>query len=143
MVDNEKVDTVGAEVEDKKGPGRQKSEGPTIASVANAAILDGKCNVEVLALILEQFPKAQTKAASVNWYRDKIRQEHPEVETSRAITKRRTDARKATEKAEKDEAKKVAKAEKAEAAKVEKAEKAKASKAKKAKKADGPTDPTA
>lgn len=81
--------------------GRQKSEGPTIASVAIAAIKAGKDNKEVLAEVMKAFPEAKTKMASINWYRNKVREEDPSVKTSRDISKERNAAKKAAEKAEK------------------------------------------
>ncbi len=91
----------------KKKAGAPKSAGPTIASVANAAILDGKDNAEVLALVLVKFPDAKTGPASINWYRNKLREDNPGVKTSREITTARNAGAKA-EKAKAKEAEKVA-----------------------------------
>lgn len=90
----------------KKSPGRQKSEGPTIASVAYAAIKAGKDNKEVLAEVQKAFPKAKTAMASINWYRNKAREEDPKIPTSREITKKRNAVKKAADKAAKEKAKK-------------------------------------
>lgn len=101
----------------KKPRGRQPSEGPTIASVATAAILAGKDNDEALAEVLKAFPDAKTKKASINWYRNKIREENPKVQTSRDITKARNAEKKAAEKKAKAEAKAADKAKKGDAKK--------------------------
>ena len=89
--------------------GRAKSEGPTIASVAYAAIQAGKDNKEVLADVQKQFPDAKTGMASINWYRNKAREEDPKIPTSRDITKKRTAEKKKAEKAAKEAEKKAGK----------------------------------
>jgi len=116
-----KADAAKAKDDVKKPRGRQPSEGPTIASVATAAILAGKDNDEALAEVLKAFPDAKTKKASINWYRNKIREENPKVQTSRDITKARNAEKKAAEKA----AKAKEKADKAKAAKADKGGKGK------------------
>lgn len=87
-----------------------KEKGPTIASVALAAIKAGKDNAEVLAEVKKQFPDAKTKVASINWYRNKAREEDKSIPTSRDITTKRNAAKKAEKKASKDAAKKAEKA---------------------------------
>lgn len=134
---------------EKKKPGRQPSEGPTIASVAMAAIKARKDNKEVLALVKAQFPEAKTGMASINWYRNKAREEDPSLPTSRSIgaeSRAKAKAAKAEEKAKEKAAKAEEKAKaKAEAAAKKKAEadaKKKAEAEAKAKKG-GAVDPTA
>lgn len=100
---------------EKKPRGRQKAEGPTISSVAIAAIKAGMDNDEALAEVLKQFPEANTKKASINWYRNKIREEDPTVKTSRDITKARNAAKKAAAKEAKAKEKAAAKDAKADA----------------------------
>lgn len=109
---------------DKK-PGAKKQSGPTIASVALEGIKAGLDNDEVLAKVKKQFPESKTGKASINWYRNKAREEDPKVPASRDITKARTAAKKAEQK------------------KVKDAEKAAAKKDKKGGKAADKADPTA
>jgi hypothetical protein len=45
----------------------------TIGSVITDGIKAGKTNEEVVALVLQAFPDAQTKSASVNWYRSQLK----------------------------------------------------------------------
>jgi len=107
---------------DKKR-GAKKVKGPTIASVAYEAIKKGLDNEAVLAEVKKAFPDAKTKMASINWYRNKAREEDPSIPTSRDITTKRTAEKKAKAKADKAD-KKAASAKKP----VDKADKAKADK---------------
>ncbi len=111
--------------EDGKKPGAKKQSGPTIASVALEGILAGLDNDEVLAKVKAAFPESKTGKASINWYRNKAREENPKVPASRDITKARTAKKKADEKAAKA------------------AEKAAAKKAGKGKEKAADSDPTA
>lgn len=110
---DKKVDAKADAPEVKRGPGRQKSEGPTISSVAYAAIKAGKSNEEALAEVKKAFPESNTKVASINWYRNQARIDDPSIPTSRDITTARNAEQKAKDKAEKAKAKADAKAEKA------------------------------
>lgn len=106
----------GGKVVDKKEgnkPGAKKQSGPTIASVALDGIKAGLDNDEVLAKVKAQFPESKTGKASINWYRNKAREEDPKIPASRDITKARTAKKKAEEKAAKEAEKKAAKASKA------------------------------
>ena len=97
---------VVAKTEEKKPRGRQPSEGPTIISIALEAIAEGKDNKEVLAEVKTHFPESKTRMASINWYRNKAREEDPTILPSREITKARGAEKKAAEKKVKAEAKK-------------------------------------
>jgi len=99
-----------AKTEEKKPRGRQRAEGPTINSVAIEAIKAGMDNDEALAEVLKHFPEAKTKKASINWYRNKIREEDSTVKTSRDITKARNAVKKAAAKEAKAKEKAEAKA---------------------------------
>ncbi|UTC28000.1 hypothetical protein [Stenotrophomonas phage A1432] len=82
---------------------------PGVGDVAKDLIRAGKTNEEVLASIKEQFPNAKTSMASVNWYRNNLRQAGENVPTARSLKadgkaeeKAKRDAKKAEEKAAKD-----------------------------------------
>lgn len=111
-----------------------KEKTPGVGDVAKDLIRGGKTNEEVLAAIKEQFPDAKTSMASINWYRNKLRNDGEEVPTAREL---KADA-KAEQKAAKEAAKAEAKAKK-DAEKAEKkaaADKAKAAADKAAKEAE-------
>ncbi len=55
----------------------------TIGGVARKAIMEGATNEEALAQVLKKFPRAATSVASIQWYRTKLRREHPDVPTDR------------------------------------------------------------
>lgn len=59
---------------------------PGIGDVAKDLIRNGKTNDEVLAGIKEAFPEANTTLASVNWYRNNLRQAGEKVPTSRELS---------------------------------------------------------
>ena len=110
---------------------------PGVGDVAKDLIRAGKTNEEVLASIKEQFPNAKTSMASVNWYRNNLRQAGENVPTARSLKadgkaeeKAKRDAKKAEEKAAKDAKKAEEKAakDKAKAEAKEKAAKEKADK---------------
>lgn len=120
-----------------------KEKAPGVGDVAQALILGGKTNEEVLAAVKEQFPDAETSKASINWYRNKLRSDGADVPTARELkagakaeAKAVKDAAKAEVKAAKDAAKAEAKAAKAEANAAVKAAKATAKAAAKAAKAE-------
>jgi len=46
-----------------------------IGDVAKKAIVDGASDKEALAAVLEAFPDAKTKIASVKWYRSQLRKQ--------------------------------------------------------------------
>lgn len=113
MGEKAKVDKKVVDKKDGKKPGAKKQSGPTIASVALEGILAGLDNDEVLAKVKKQFPDSKTGKASINWYRNKAREENPKIPASRDITKARTAKKRAEEKAAKDAEKAKAKAAKA------------------------------
>lgn len=126
-----------------------------VGTVACEAIKAGKTNEEALAAVKAEFPEATTSMASINWYRNHLRQEDPSIPMARAL-KPKTDkqvekeqkaAARAAAKAEKEQAKADAKAAK-EAEKQAKKEaaaqaKADAKAAKAAAKSTEPVDPLA
>lgn len=58
---------------------------PGIGDVAKDLIRSGKTNDEVLAGIKAAFPDSNTSMASVNWYRNNLRQAGEKVPTSREL----------------------------------------------------------
>lgn len=60
-----------------------------VGSVAIAAIRAMKTNEEALAEVKAAFPDSKTSAASINWYRNKLRSEGEEIPTARELKKRR------------------------------------------------------
>lgn len=56
-----------------------------VGKCATDAIKSGKTNDEVLAIVRAKFPEAKTTAASINWYRNKLRGEGHDVKTSREL----------------------------------------------------------
>ena len=56
-----------------KAPKVKKEKGPTIGAVAIAALLEGKSTEEALACVRKAFPACNTTVQSINWYRQKIR----------------------------------------------------------------------
>lgn len=62
-----------------KEPKAKKEKGPTIGSVASAALLEGKSTEEVLACVRKAFPACNTTEKSINWYRQKIRNKAKEA----------------------------------------------------------------
>lgn len=67
---------------EEKAP-RERKDG--VGMAAEAAILAGQSNEEALATVRARFPEAKTTKASINWYRNKLRESHPEVKTSREL----------------------------------------------------------
>lgn len=67
---------------EEKAP-RERKDG--VGKLAEELILAGSTNEQVLAAIQAKFPEAKTTKASVNWYRNKLRADHPDVQTSREI----------------------------------------------------------
>ena len=53
----------------------------SIGEVAEAAIRDGLTNAETLERVRERFPEASTSAASVAWYRARLRKAGADVPT--------------------------------------------------------------
>lgn len=64
---------------ESKEPKAKKERGPTIGSVAIAALQDGKNTEEVLACVRKAFPACNTTEKSINWYRQKIRNDAKEA----------------------------------------------------------------
>jgi murein DD-endopeptidase MepM/ murein hydrolase activator NlpD len=58
-----------------KSEGEKKPRGQGIGAYACEAILKGKSNEEVVAIVLKKFPDASTSASSVAWYRNKLKNE--------------------------------------------------------------------
>lgn len=113
---------------------------PGIGDIAKQLIRDGLGNKEVLEQVKVQFPEAKTSMASINWYRNHLRDLGEEVKTARELSaagkpsaedvKAQKAADKAAEKAAKDlekaETKAKAKADKEALKAKEKADKAEA-----------------
>ncbi len=59
-----------------------------VGTVAVEAILAGRTNEEALAACRKEFPEAKTSAASINWYRNKLRREGKKVPTARDLKKK-------------------------------------------------------
>ena len=74
---------------DKKDT-KEKKEKPVkrgVGTVAMEALRAGKTNEETLAAVKAEFPDKKTTLASVNWYRNKLRQDGEKVPTSRDLKK--------------------------------------------------------
>ena len=63
-----------------KAPKVKKEKGPTIGAVAIAALREGTSTDEVLACVRKAFPACNTTEKSINWYRQKIRNDAKEAE---------------------------------------------------------------
>lgn len=61
----------GKAVKAAKEAAPAKVKGPTIQSVAIAALKEGKGAKETLAIVKEQFPDAKTSMACIYWYANK------------------------------------------------------------------------
>lgn len=85
--ENETVtETTATETATTETTATETVKGPGVGEVAKQLILEGKTNEEVLAAVKAQFPDAKTSAASINWYRNKMRSDGVEgVKTSREI----------------------------------------------------------
>lgn len=70
--------------EDKKEKAKKEPK-QGVGFVATQAILAGKTNEEAFAEVQKAFPEAKTSMASINWYRNKLRQEGKDVKTSREL----------------------------------------------------------
>ena len=69
-----------------KAPKEPKVKKPGVGDVAREMIMKGATNDEVLAAVQKQFPDGKTGMASINWYRNQLRQEHgDDVKTSREM----------------------------------------------------------
>lgn len=68
---------------DEKKADTPKKRG--VGDVAIEAIRAGKTNEETLAAVKKEFPESKTTMASVNWYRNKLRQDGEKVPTSREL----------------------------------------------------------
>ena len=60
----------------------------TIGDVAMAAIKDGATNEDALEKVKAKFPEANTSLASINWYRQKLRQTDKSIPTARDLKKK-------------------------------------------------------
>lgn len=56
-----------------------------VGYVATQAILAGKTNEEAFADVQKAFPESKVSMASINWYRNKLRQDGKDVKTSREL----------------------------------------------------------
>lgn len=101
--------------EENKAPEEKAPKAPGVGDVAKQLIRDGKSNQEVLDAIKEQFPDNKTTMASVNWYRNRLRQDGENVPTARSLKAEASAEETAAKQAEKDRIK----AEKAAARKAE------------------------
>lgn len=59
----------------------------TVGVAAQEAIRSGLSNEEALQAVLKEFPGAKTSAASINWYRNKMRADDKSIPTARALKK--------------------------------------------------------
>ena len=89
----------------KKEPKAKKEakvKGPSVGSIARAAILEGKTNEQVIAEVKKQLPTRTPTNASINWYRSELRGQGKKVASSRkpAVKKekaeKKPDAKKST-----------------------------------------------
>lgn len=70
--------------EDKKVEDKAPKRG--VGTVAIEALKDRKTNEQALAAVMAEFPEAKTTLASINWYRNKLRQDGDKsVPTSREL----------------------------------------------------------
>lgn len=74
----ETADAKPAAEAEAKGKGKGKDKEPKapkrgIGTVAMEAILNGATNEEALAAVRKEFPDGSTTKASINWYRNKLR----------------------------------------------------------------------
>jgi len=67
----------------------KRSKPESVGEAAERALRAGKTNEEALAFTLRSFPDASTSLASINWYRNKLRQEGARVPTAREVRSRR------------------------------------------------------
>ena len=58
-----------------------------VGTVAMEAIRDGLTNEQALEAVKAEFPDAKTSLSSVNWYRNKMRQDDKSIPTSRQLKK--------------------------------------------------------
>jgi hypothetical protein len=99
--------------------GETAPKAPGIGDVAKDLIRAGLGNKEVLDKVKELFPDAKTSMASINWYRNNLRDAGEDVPTAREIaaagkpTKEELEAAKAEKKAAKDKERQEAKDKKA------------------------------
>ena len=56
-----------------------------VGTAAKESILGGATNEEALAAVKKEFPEAQTTMASINWYRNNLRQSGEKVQTAREM----------------------------------------------------------
>lgn len=56
-----------------------------VGTAAMEAIREGKTNEEALAAVRTEFPDAKTTLASINWYRNKLRNDGEDVPTAREL----------------------------------------------------------
>lgn len=68
-----------------KAPVEKAPKTPGIGDVAKDLIRAGKTNDEVLAGVKAAFPESNCSMASVNWYRNNLRQAGEKVPTSREL----------------------------------------------------------
>ena len=67
-----------------------KSKKPrTIAETITAALKRGKTNAEVLARVKKDHPHADTSLATVNWYRNRLRQAGTKLPTDREARRKK------------------------------------------------------
>lgn len=55
----------------------------TVGTVAREAIRKGLTNEQALAKVKAKFPKSDTTASSIAWYRNRMRQDGEDVPTAR------------------------------------------------------------
>lgn len=79
----EKAEAKGTEGTEGKAPEIAKPRGLGVGKRTKELIRAGKSNKEVLEAIKAEFPEAKTTMASVNWYRNNLKQKGEKVPTAK------------------------------------------------------------
>ena len=84
-------------------PAEEKTPKRGIGTVAKEAIRGGATNEEALEAVKKQFPDANTSLSSINWYRNKMRDDGEEgILSARELKKQRAAKAEGEKAAEKD-----------------------------------------
>lgn len=70
-----------------KEKAKDKSKKRGVGDAATDAIRAGATNEAALEAVKKEFPDAKTSLASINWYRNKLRQAGEKVPTARELKK--------------------------------------------------------
>lgn len=82
----EKAPKAGKNKKAEATPVEKAPKAPGVGDKAKELIRAGKTNEEVLAGVKEAFPDCSCSMASVNWYRNNLRQAGEKVPTSRELS---------------------------------------------------------